>query len=402
MPFYLWRATHDLDKSAAVEQRLRKVLPDLAAISTMAEALPGPAKKTAEEIYLLALAPSGASQVFADVIDIASRPRDRPFIILISDEISIGDYKALVRTGGADWVSSNSSPQEVLDIILRRQARTAIEPKPASEGKPIAISFVASAGGVGNTTLAVETGVHLRVSKATRHRNICLVDLDFQSSNVCDYLDIEPRLQIQEISANPERLDAQLFDIFVSRHASGLDVFAAPRSKFDYCDLDVSALDTLFSIASTRYDMILIDVPVTWLAWTPKIIEASDAVLVTGVNTVPGLRQTVETLAAVRQIPRAPGQIAVAINRCRRRLLGGVVRRHHVETALGRERVIYVGEEPMALESINTGSPMAVNASYRAVGKDIAALAAFCVNVTSVRAEDRREAVTDRARDSRA
>ena len=32
----------------------------------------------------------------------------------------------------------------------------------------------------------------------------------------------------------------------------------------------------------------------------------------------------------------------------------------------------------MALESANTGSPMAMSKSYGAMGKDIAALAAFC------------------------
>jgi len=146
-------------------------------------------------------------------------------------------------------------------------------------------------------------------------------------------------------------------------------------------------LDTLFSIASTRYDLMLIDLPVTWFAWTSKIIAASDAVIVTGVNTVPGLRQTVETLAAVRDTPHAPDRIAVAVNRCRRRLIGGIARRHHVETALGRERVFYVGEEPMALESINTGTPMALGKSYRAAGKDIAALAGFCASVMSSRVE---------------
>jgi pilus assembly protein CpaE len=247
------------------------------------------------------------------------------------------------------------------------------------------ISFVPSAGGIGNTTLAVETGVHLKTSKATRDRGICLVDLDFQSSNVCDYLDIEPRLQIAEISANPERLDAQLFDIFISRHASGLDVVAAPRTKFEVCDIDVSALDTLFSIAAARYDLILIDLPATWFSWTSKIIAASDAALVTGVNTVPSLRQTVETLAAIREIAHAPGNVAVAINRCQRRLVGGIVRRHHVETTLGREQIFYVGEEAMALESINTGVPMAMNKSYRAIGKDIAALAGFCAGARSTR-----------------
>jgi hypothetical protein len=41
----------------------------------------------------------------------------------------------------------------------------------------------------------------------------------------------------------------------------------------------------------------------------------------------------------------------------------------------------------MALESINTGSPMAMSKSYRAMGKDIAALAAFCKGISSTRIE---------------
>src|SRR5262249_21344993 len=159
-----------------------------------------------------------------------------------------------------------------------------------------------------------------------------IVDLDFQRSHVCDYLDLEPRLKIQEIMDNPDRLDDQLFDIFISRHASGLHVFASARSSFDVCELNVSALDALFNFSSLRYELILIDLPVTWFAWTDQVVSASDGVIVTGVNTIPGLRQTVETLKAVRRARNlaspsvsAPGanlQIAVAMNRCRRRFMG--------------------------------------------------------------------------------
>jgi hypothetical protein len=43
----------------------------------------------------------------------------------------------------------------------------------------------------------------------------------------------------------------------------------------------------------------------------------------------------------------------------------------------------------MALESINTGAPMALNRSYGAIRKDIAALASFCAGVTPSRVEER-------------
>jgi pilus assembly protein CpaE len=336
--------------------------------------------------YVIVLISSPHQSEFDALVDVAERERNRMFLILISQNISIDDYKRLVQTDGADWASIGADFREVADIISRHQARmpTSKAAQPA-ERKPVVISFVGSAGGVGNTTLAVEMGVHLKTDKTMRDRKICLIDLDFQSSNVCDYLDIEPRLQVQEISADPERLDAQLFEIFISRHVSGLDVFAAPRTKFEYCQLDISALDALLGMAAARYDLILIDCPVTWFAWTPRVIATSNAALVTGINTVPGLRQLVETLAAIRRLPQVPSHLVVAMNRSQRRLLGGVARRNHVETALGGEQIFYIAEEPMALESINTGSPMAISKSYRAMGKDIAALAAFCQGIAATR-----------------
>jgi pilus assembly protein CpaE len=389
MTIYLLSSDLDTDRSQTVEHKLRRVVPDLVTVAGLDQALASH-DRAAGHSYVLVVAPSENRRALTELLDLASRSHHRLFFILISDDISVGDYKAMTRTGRADWVSTNADPQEVLDIISRRNARMMAESKPGETPKraAVAISFVPSAGGVGNTTLLVETGVHLKTNKATRHRDVCLIDLDFQSSHVCDYLDIEPRLQIHEISTDPQRLDAQLFDIFISRHASGLDVIAAPRTKFDYCDLDVAALDKLFSIASTRYNVILIDLPVTWFAWTPKIIEASDATFVTGVNTVPGLRQIVETLAAVRGIPQVTGRLAIAVNRCRRRLFGRIERRQHVEATLGQEQVIYIGEEPMALESINTGAPMALNRSYGAISKDTAALATFCASVRSARAAE--------------
>jgi pilus assembly protein CpaE len=339
-----------------------------------------------DPIYLLLIAPAHEQGHLATIAETAATYHGRIFFILVSNEISASDYKALVRSGAADWVSVGADPQEILDIIARHRARVEAGRTGAAGGaKPVAVSFVPSAGGVGNTTLTVEVAIRLKSSKASKDRNICIVDLDFQGSHVCDYLDIEPRLQIQEISESPERLDAQLFEIFISRHASGLHVFAAPRSKFDFCELNISALDAFFDLASTRYDLILLDLPTTWFPWTNQIISASDGVVVTGTNTIPGLRQTVEALATVRGAGPISSQIAVAINRCRRRLLGGMLNRHHVESVLGNEKVFYVGDEPMVLESFNTGTPVALTKTSGAFGKEIAAIAAFCADLKSSR-----------------
>jgi pilus assembly protein CpaE len=397
MAIYLLSAGAEMTRARLVEQRIRRAIPDLSAIADINDISDVVARSSIKDPALvLIIAPSRDLTHFTKVVDMASSHGGCVFFVLISDELSASDYKALLRRGDADWVSLDADPQEILDILARhRRRRNADHAGDASGAKPVAVSFVPSAGGVGNTTLVLETAIKLKTDKATRERRICVVDLDFQRSHVCDYLDLEPRLKIQEIMDSPDRLDDQLFDIFISRHASGLHVFAAPRASWDVCELNVAALDALFNLASLRYELILIDLPVTWFGWTDQVVSASDGVIVTGVNTVPGLRQTVEALKAVRRsrnsaLPRASAsgddfQIAVAMNRCRRRLIGGILHRRHVETVLGDEQVLYVNEEPMALESINTGTPIGLNKSSGAFVKDIAALAAFCRALKSSR-----------------
>ena len=193
-------------------------------------------------------------------------------------------------------------------------------------------------------------------------------------------------MQIQEISADPERLDDQLLEIFISRHSSGVHVFAAPRTKFDFCELNISALDALFDMITERYDFIFFDMPTTWFGWTYQIVTAANAVLVTGVNSIPGLRQMSECVRCVRDVRSSSGPMAVIVNRCERRLVGGVARRQHVERVLGRETIFYVHDDPTVLQSINTGSPLSSTSSKLA--REIAPIAAFCADLKISRRAD--------------
>jgi Flp pilus assembly CpaE family ATPase len=192
-------------------------------------------------------------------------------------------------------------------------------------------------------------------------------------------------LQIAELSSAPERLDEHLFESFKMRHSSEIDVFAAPRSKYASEDLNIDALDALFSIIAARYDLVLIDYPVHWFQWTPQIIAASDAAIITGVNTIPCLRQVSETLAAVRSSGSAALQTAVALNRCEKTLLGSISRRKHAQMVLCDDQVFFIATRPEAVESVNMGAPMLLNASAAKKQGDFAALANFCAGLQSRR-----------------
>jgi pilus assembly protein CpaE len=388
MPVFLLKSASSFERHSEIATRLRATLPalvDVASLDAVLRSADGARGETA--IAIVPLSEDDRNQ-FDSLVDFAARHRGEVFLILIGGEISANDYKRLVRSGGADWASANADSSEVAEIVVRRQRYGADlrSPSATSVGsRPAAISFVPSAGGVGNTTLIIETAAQIKTGKATRQRNICIVDLDFQTSHVCDYLDIEPRLQIAELSNAPQRLDEHLFESFRTTHNSGIDVFAAPRSKFPWDSLNIDALDALFGMIAMRYDLVLIDFPVSWFPWTTQVIAASDAGIVTGTNTIPCLRQIFETLALVRSNGAKGLHIGIAINRCEYTMLGSIARRKHVEMVLRDERLFFVGEFAGSTESINMGKPRVLGGSARKLRKDLAPLAEFCAGLRSAR-----------------
>jgi pilus assembly protein CpaE len=295
MTIYLTQGGDDDTKVDEIEDKLKSAIPDLKRISRVADVDQKSVNGEERSLVLLAGATLDSANV-DNLIDVVRRNPGNLFFIIVGGDISGRDYKRLIHSGNADWVAEAGLPQEILDIVGRVSA-PAIHDVPVDS--PVVVSFTPSAGGVGNSTLAIETAVHLK-DKSTKGAKVALVDLDFQSSHVCDYLDIAPKFQFEEIVAAPDRLDDHLLSAFISHHSSGLDVLAASRSRFHARDLSVEALSALFDRMAQRYATIIIDLPLSVHSWTLPLLAASKGILVTGLNTIPGLRQIEETLRALR------------------------------------------------------------------------------------------------------
>jgi pilus assembly protein CpaE len=383
MTIFLLRAS---GAEGAIETDLRGAIPDLVEVASLNQIV---GRKTErEKLAIVLVVPAPADHGYFDqLVEFAAQHHNEIFSILISDDISASDYKRLVRTGGAEWASAKMGSREVVEIIARRgQQERASDTHSAAlrNSRGVTVAFIPSAGGVGNSTLIVESAIYLQTNKAKQERKICIVDLDFQTSHLCDYLDSEARLQIAEFSNAPDRLDEHLLDSFKTHHKSGIDMFAAPRSKFPSEELNINALDALFSMIAKRYDLVFIDFPVTCFSWTAQVIAACDGAVITGLNTIPNLRQMLETLSFIRT-NAGTLQIAIALNRCEKNILGSIPGRKHVERLLPDEKLFFVGNHAEATESANMGVPMLLGPSARKIRDEFSGLADFCAQLKASR-----------------
>ncbi|TJW71430.1 MAG: response regulator receiver protein, partial [Mesorhizobium sp.] len=136
-------------------------------------------------------------------------------------------------------------------------------------------TFMPAAGGVGTTTLTLQTAFQLHHS-VTRGSSTCVVDLNFQQGSCAEYLDLEPRFDINEIENQPERLDRQLLDVMLSKHASGLCVLAAPARPAEMRTFNADMIVRMLDLVSAYFDNVVIDMPRTWFPWTETVLLGSN------------------------------------------------------------------------------------------------------------------------------
>ena len=378
MPVYLLNADGDEGTLVEIERRLRPAIPDLKRVAGIGDIGASSLKGSKRSIAITV--PSSGGRDFAALIDIVNKRHRDVFFVVVGGDLSARHYKQLIQSGNAEWVTESGATQEILGIVARVGAS-----QPDASNPSIVVSFMPCAGGVGNSTLAIETAIQL-VRRKANDGKIALIDLDFQSSHVCDYLDVAPKFQIREIIDEPSRLDDQLLKVFASPHLSGVDIFAASRNRLHVTDVGVETLSALFERMSHHYSYIIVDLPVSAHIWTIPLLTASEGILVTGVNTIPSLRQAAETVHAIRAEVGINADVRTVINRSESGLFGSVARRDHVDRVLGAEERFYVRSTSVALECVNRGESLTMAYPSDKAVKDIAAITDFCAALRSVSA----------------
>jgi pilus assembly protein CpaE len=219
-------------------------------------------------------------------------------------------------------------------------------------------TFMPAAGGVGTTTLAVQTAFQLHRS-VTRAASTCVVDLNFQQGACAEYLDLEPRFDINEIENQPERLDRQLLDVMLSRHESGLCVLAAPTRPSDMRTFNANVVVRVLDLVSAYFDNVVIDMPRTWFPWTETVLLGSNKLYVVAEMTVPCLRHTQRLIMAVYETVGKEVKPHVIVNRFEQKMFDTGIKQADVEEILGEHFVGGISNNyRLVREAVDRGVPL--------------------------------------------
>lgn len=285
---------------------------------------------------------------------ITRRLERRAAIIVVTQEFNASAARILVQLQVADFLVK---PLTTADLV--RSCVRALEGPGREENTESQIyTFMPAAGGVGTTTLTLQTAFQLHHS-VTRGSSTCVVDLNFQQGSCAEYLDLEPRFDINEIENQPERLDRQLLDVMLSKHASGLCVLAAPARPAEMRTFNADMIVRMLDLVSAYFDNVVIDMPRTWFPWTETVLLGSNNLYIVAEMTVPCLRHTQRLIQAVYETVGKEVRPNVIVNRFEQRLFESGIKRADVQAFLGEHFVGGISNNyKLVREAVDRGVPL--------------------------------------------
>ena len=285
------------------------------------------------DLLLVEVDPRSAAEMVL-LHSLVERHRGDTAIVATAANATLDDLRRLMRIGVVDVLPQPVQRSDVLAALeIAAKSRKASSPAQGPKGR--LVSVLKGGGGVGATTVAVQTGCRLAQTLKKREQEVCLLDLDVQGGTVALYLDLSDRVGLADLVDLPERLDPDLLRGVMTQHPSGLAVVAAPAEVMPLDVFTPEFIHRLTDVARGRFEIVLADLPPAWSAWSFEVLRQSDEVLLVTQMTVPGVRQARRQLDTLRAENLGDLPVKVVLNRFEKRW-GGPLSVKEVEKALGR------------------------------------------------------------------
>lgn len=323
-------------------------------------------RQDAPELLLLELSGSADSirpwQQAIDVHDIAC-----PIVGILDDDAEAADgfLVEAVRIGVRDFLRRPASAAELSGVIRRVEKS---RPQASRRGRLLAVA--STKGGVGKSTIAVNTAVRWASAGDAR---VLLVDASLQLGVAASLLNLQPSMTIADVAAMQDRLDTTMIRDVATVHGSGLYVLPAPPTPADAAEVDESAMSMILGVAKSAFDLVVVDSFPLLDATTLAIFDRSDHVCIVTENVVPTLTGTAAMLKTLDQLDIPRRRRTLVLNRFAK--CGGSLSPSEVAEQLGEPVASVIRHDRRVIEAANLGRPVVENRSWFGVGSSMRKLA---------------------------
>jgi pilus assembly protein CpaE len=255
-----------------------------------------------------------------------------------------------------------------VEVLIRRFATTRGEAVAKRGGN--VVLFVHGKGGVGCTTLAVNSAVALA---ATTIYRVTLLDLNLEFGNAPMLMNLTSERTLADLAENAhEQLDEATFGTYLEQDRSGVRVLAG-------CDVPeraelvtVPAVQQAIDHLRNQSDYVVVDAPASFSQQVLAALDAADAAVIVTSAHLPSLRATKQALEVLEKLSYPLERTVLVVNRTS----AAGVEMDHVARFFNRKPDIVVPFTQACDDAADRGRPLTVLHPDSATSKVIRDLAA--------------------------
>lgn len=215
-------------------------------------------------------------------------------------------FRSAARAGVGDFVALPASEAELV-------AALATAPQERSAGaKGRTISFFGHQGGVGTSTLAVNTALMLAGSGEAGEVALC--DAALQFGDAAALLGLAPDRDLADMARDLEEIGA--VSPYLSQHQeTGLRVLARPRELRDAEAVTPEELSRLLIHLQRRFDYLVVDTPPVLDLMTLAVLDLSEKIFLVTEAVTPTVLGTARLLRLLEEQGFTPERLRVVVSR---------------------------------------------------------------------------------------
>ena len=283
-------------------------------------------------------------------------------IIMLTSEGDVEQRVRGLRAGADDDIVKPFHPLELIARIRALLARSGGGAGAKAGGDHATLGrlclFYPAKGGVGTTTIAINSGIALA---REMNRRTLLIDANLQFGDLRVFLDLGlDTASIVNAMTEPD-LDTELLRNLIVRHHSGLDLLLAPTSP-EAADIvverqrnDPGSLTNVLGVARRLYDYTFVDMAKTIDDFNLQLFDEADLIFVVMTADLSCLKNVQLVLKTMDNLGYQRAKVNLVLNRANA-YTGINVK--NAESVLGRSINYHViNEYRGAISALNSGEP---------------------------------------------
>lgn len=276
--------------------------------------------------------------------DYASTP-----VVLITSSLDGQLMLEAMRAGVSECVVEPLTSQ-ALDAALRRVI------KDSGTTACQIFAFVGAKGGVGTTTLAVNTATALGRNP---NEPALLIDLHHSHGDTAVFLGAEPRFSVIDALENSHRLDDALFRSLVEQTKAGIDLLAS-SDRVLHAAVDSARTRALIEFTARRYRYVVLDLPRSDVS-VLDALEAVTSLIVVATQEIGALKSAARMIQTFSQ-RYGSTRVKFVVNRFDGRADIGQA---EIEKVVGSIATTLPSDYRTAVDALNAGRPVVLEKEQR-------------------------------------